>query len=221
VKQIMNPSDQAHYEERQKKHLAQGRLYELKLFSKHVDMLEQLDRVVDRPAEGGCKVLWQDYKAGSDVLCVGCRYGIEMLAMREMGFSPARLIGIDLFPRSGEVRRADMHALPLSDRSFDIVYSHHSLDHALNPRIALAELARVSRPDAAWVFTVPFRDHGPEESVDFDSDGEIERLLLEAKGPSARTLYSLTVERGEDGFVRPADTWLPRHWMRELRIIIQ
>lgn len=221
MKQLMKKGLFGAYAESQKKTVKSGRLYELKMFSKHIDMLEQLDMLVDNPMPGRDKILWQDYKAGCDVLCVGARYGVEMLAMREMGFSPMKVVGVDLYPRAGDVLRADMHRLPFMDDSFDVIYSHHTLDHSLEPRRALAEMARVSRPGAVWVFTVPFDDHGPEESVDFDDALEVQGYLLRAKGRRAKVLYRQDVTRTPSGNVLPADTWLPRKWKSEVRIIIR
>jgi SAM-dependent methyltransferase len=221
MKQLMKRNQPLVYLEGQKKQVRSGRLYELKMFSKHVDMLEQLDLLVDNPQPGREKVLWQDYKAGCDVLCVGARYGIEMLAMREMGFSAKKVMGIDLYPRGADVLRADMHKLPFAASSFDIVYSHHTLDHSLDPRKALAEMARVSRPGAVWVFTVPYNDYGQEESVDFDSPDEVERYLLKAKGRGAKVLYRQEVVRTPQGYVIPVDTWLPRKWANEVRLIVR
>jgi SAM-dependent methyltransferase len=221
MKQLMKKNKPLAYLEGQKKQVRSGRLYELKMFSKHVDMLEQLDLLVDNPQPGRDKVLWQDYKAGCDVLCIGARYGIEMLAMREMGFSAAKVVGIDLYPRGADVLRADMHKLPFASSSFDIVYSHHTLDHSLDPRKALSEMARVSRAGAVWVFTVPYNDHGPEESVDFDSPDEVVKCLLKAKGKKAEVLYRQEVVRTAAGHVLPSDTWLPRKWTNEVRLIIR
>lgn len=221
MKQLMKKNKPLAYLEGQKKQVRSGRLYELKMFSKHVDMLEQLDLLVDNPQPGRDKVLWQDYKAGCDVLCIGARYGIEMLAMKEMGFSAAKVVGIDLYPRGADVLRADMHKLPFASSSFDIVYSHHTLDHSLDPRKALSEMARVSRSGAVWVFTVPYNDHGPEESIDFDSPDEVVKYLLKAKGKKAEVLYRQEVVRTAAGHVLPSDTWLPRKWTNEVRLIIR
>jgi len=221
MKQLMKKNKPLAYLEGQKKQVRSGRLYELKMFSKHVDMLEQLDLLVDNPQPGRDKVLWQDFKAGCDVLCIGARYGIEMLAMKEMGFSAAKVVGIDLYPRGADVLRADMHKLPFASSSFDIVYSHHTLDHSLDPRKALSEMARVSRAGAVWVFTVPYNDHGPEESVDFDSPDEVVKYLLKAKGKKAEVLYRQEVVRTAAGHVLPSDTWLPRKWTNEVRLIIR
>ncbi len=221
MKQLMKKNKPLAYLEGQKKQVRSGRLYELKMFSKHVDMLEQLDLLVDNPQPGRDKVLWQDYKAGCDVLCIGARYGIEMLAMKEMGFSAAKVVGIDLYPRGADVLRADMHKLPFASSSFDILYSHHTLDHSLDPRKALSEMARVSRSGAVWVFTVPYNDQGPEESIDFDSPDEVVKYLLKAKGKKAEVLYRQEVVRTAAGHVLPSDTWLPRKWTNEVRLIIR
>ena len=221
MKQIIKKNREAEYSEKQKKLVRNGRLYELKMFSKHVDMIEQLDLLVDNPKDGRDKVLWQDYKAGCNVLCVGARYGIEMMAMREMGFAAKKIVGMDLYPRDADVLRGDMHKMPFPDDSFDIIYSHHTLDHSLNPHKALSEMARVSRPGAVWVFTVPFDDYGPEESVDFDGPDEVEKFLLKAKGKKAEVLYRQVVVRDSKGHVIPPDTWLPRNWKNEIRIIVR
>jgi ubiquinone/menaquinone biosynthesis C-methylase UbiE len=114
-----------------------------------------------------------------------------------------------------------MHKLPFASSSFDIVYSHHTLDHSLDPRKALSEMARVSRSGAVWVFTVPYNDHGPEESVDFDSPDEVVKYLLKAKGKKAEVLYRQEVVRTAAGHVLPSDTWLPRKWTTEVRLIIR
>jgi len=221
MKQLMKKNRPETYVEGQKKQVRLGRLYELKMFSKHIDMLEQLDLLVEQHEPGRDKVLWQDYKAGCDVLCIGARYGVEMLAMREMGYSAGKVIGVDLYPRGAEVLRADMHQLPFAAVSFDVIYSHHTLDHSLDPRKALAEMARVSRPGAVWVFTVPFDDHGPEESVDFDGPDEVQAYLLKAKGRRSRVLFRQEVVRTAAGHVLPVDTWLPRNWKNEVRLIIR
>lgn len=221
MKQLMKKGRPGAYAEGQKKQVRGGRLYELKMFSKHVDMLEQLDLLVDNPKPGREKVLWQDHKGGCDVLCVGARYGIEMLAMREMGYAPSRVVGFDLYPRAESVRRADMHHLPFPAASFDVVYSHHTLDHALDPRRALGEMARVSRPGAVWVFTVPYDDHGPEESVDFDDADEVQACLLRAKGRGSQVLYRQDVARTAQGYVHPPSTWLPAGWKNEVRLIVR
>ena len=60
MKQLMKKGRQGAYVEGQKKQVRGGRLYELKMFSKHIDMLEQLDLLVENPKPGRDKVLWQE-----------------------------------------------------------------------------------------------------------------------------------------------------------------
>ncbi len=48
--------------------------------------------------------------------------------------------------RNVEVREADMHALPFTDGSFDLVVLMHALTYASKPPQAVAEAARVLRP---------------------------------------------------------------------------
>ena len=45
-----------------------------------------------------------------------------------------------------DVREGDMHALPFTDASFDLVVLMHALTYAARPAVAVAEAARVLRP---------------------------------------------------------------------------
>jgi SAM-dependent methyltransferase len=49
----------------------------------------------------------------------------------------------------------DMHFLDLPDASFDMVWSHHSLEHSFSPMLALYEWMRVLRPGGWLCVTVP------------------------------------------------------------------
>lgn len=49
----------------------------------------------------------------------------------------------------------DMHHLPYSDNSFDLVVHSDTLEHVQHPEHALAECRRVLRPGGALCFTVP------------------------------------------------------------------
>jgi ubiquinone/menaquinone biosynthesis C-methylase UbiE len=80
------------------------------------------------------------------VLDVGCGDG---------RFLPARGVGLDVDPerlrsareRSPFVVRADAQALPFPDRTFDTVYALRALNDIGEVDRALAEAARVLRPD--------------------------------------------------------------------------
>lgn len=55
--------------------------------------------------------------------------------------------------RTGTLRfyRADMHALPFAEASFDHVFAMHALSYSLQPQQVLHEAARVLRPDGRLI----------------------------------------------------------------------
>jgi SAM-dependent methyltransferase len=85
------------------------------------------------------------------VLDLGCRNRIEPDLLGAAGW---RVTAVDLWPRMRGIRRADFHALPFPDGSYDAVMASHCLEHAHTPALALKEVCRVLRPGgllwAAW-----------------------------------------------------------------------
>jgi ubiquinone/menaquinone biosynthesis C-methylase UbiE len=82
---------------------------------------------------------------------VGCGDGRYVDALRGAG---ANVLGIDLsvgmlagVPAPPALVAADAQALPLTDASLDVVMMMHMLYHVPNPATAIAEAARVLRPD--------------------------------------------------------------------------
>ena len=55
----------------------------------------------------------------------------------------------------GAYPEVDIHKLPYSDESFDLVVHSDTLEHVVNPVHALTECRRVLKPDGALCFTVP------------------------------------------------------------------
>jgi SAM-dependent methyltransferase len=53
---------------------------------------------------------------------------------------------------------ADMHVLPFADASFDLLVSSAVFEHVKNPHVAMAEAARVAKPDALFVGTIAFSE---------------------------------------------------------------
>jgi ubiquinone/menaquinone biosynthesis C-methylase UbiE len=49
----------------------------------------------------------------------------------------------------------DMHAMPYSNNTFDLVIHSDTLEHVTNPIQALEECRRVLRPDGTLCFTIP------------------------------------------------------------------
>lgn len=50
--------------------------------------------------------------------------------------------------------KADLEALPYADNRFDLTMAGHVLEHFTDPRVALAEMIRVTRPGGRIVFCV-------------------------------------------------------------------
>ena len=205
MKQLMNTNDYEGYLKKQWKMV--DRIYELKLFSKHIDIIEQFLQIY--PEDTSLDSL--------QILCVGARYGIEMLAFEQLGFKYENIKAIDIYPRNEQIINADMHDMPFGSNCFDIIYSHHSLDHSLFPEKALSEIKRVSTKDSYWLLTIPYNDFGKEESIDFDTAEEVESYVTRFK---SNILYRKAVTRNADGFVEPKDTWLPKGWKNEIRLIV-
>ena len=201
MKQLISTDNYEAYKKRQWKEI--DRLYELKLFSKHINIISKLS-------------INNNLKKESKVLCIGARYGIEVEVFKQLGFS--NISAIDIYPRSKSVIEADMHNLPFTENSFEIIYTHHSLDHSLFPEKAVKEMYRVSNKTAYWIHTIPFNDYGKEEAIDFDSSNEIIMLF---KKYTNEIIYKQEVIRNDNGFIEPAGFCLPKGWKNEIRIILR
>lgn len=201
MKQLIPTDNYDEYKRRQWKEV--DRLYELKLFSKHVEIISEFH-------------LSEEEKKEKNILCIGSRYGIEVEAFTQLGYS--KIKAIDIYPRAEFIDEGDMHNLPYLDNTFNMVYTHHSLDHSLFPKIALKEMYRVSNKNAIWIHSIPFDDYDKEEAIDFDSADEIISFF---KKYTRRKLYIQEVKRLGNGIIDPSDLYLPKGWSNELRLIIE
>lgn len=109
----------------------------------------------------------------SRILCVGCRNVNEVDYLRTHG--AREVVGIDLYSPRPDIQVMDMHAMLFGDDAFDVLYSSHSLEHALNPERVIREFIRVVRPGGVLAVEVPVRFQTSEaDLVDYES---VERLL--------------------------------------------
>lgn len=97
----------------------------------------------------------------ADVLDVGCGTGATLAAILAV-HPDVRARGIDLSPNMVDLARvrldgraeldvADAERLPAADASFDLVVCVDSFHHYPHPAVALAEMARVTRPGGTLV----------------------------------------------------------------------
>jgi SAM-dependent methyltransferase len=101
----------------------------------------------------GAVVPWMaGFEPGAKVADVGCGPGRFLKLLGER-FPNVRLLGIDpaeallsRLPKGTESRRGGLLRLPARDGELDGAFAVESLEHALLPRQAVAELCRVVRP---------------------------------------------------------------------------
>jgi 2-polyprenyl-3-methyl-5-hydroxy-6-metoxy-1,4-benzoquinol methylase len=102
---------------------------------------------------------------GLQVLEIGCGVGEFSRLLAEQG---ARVIGADISPvaveetghqleayEGTEAIVADICAVPFRDESFDLVVSLETIEHAPDPRKALAELVRVTKRRGRLIVSNP------------------------------------------------------------------
>jgi SAM-dependent methyltransferase len=96
--------------------------------------------------------LLKDSLPGKQVLDIGCGGG---WCLYHCHFAGAHAVGISsslddiqmCSSRGEEVYLMDQNLLDFDDHSFDIVWSHHALEHSIAPILAIREAARVLKPD--------------------------------------------------------------------------
>lgn len=63
--------------------------------------------------------------------------------------------GADMFSEAAGIIRCDMHELPLNEKSFDIVFCSHTLEHVLSPIVCISEIERVLKDEGDAFISVP------------------------------------------------------------------
>ncbi len=105
--------------------------------------------------------LFLSAEPGKQVLNVGAGAGSFTLRLASRGFevtsADASPAAVEVLRRvvQGEVVEADVTELPFSDGWFDAAVLGEVLEHVENDRAALAEIARVLRPEGVLALSVP------------------------------------------------------------------
>lgn len=97
-----------------------------------------------------------------DILVIGCGNGSEVVEIKSSIAQARKVIGIDIEDRfdnqtanQADLRIGDVTNLEFDNQSFDLVYSHHVLEHVNNPQKALQEARRVLRESGIFYVGVP------------------------------------------------------------------
>src|SRR5580693_7912337 len=109
-------------------------------------------------------------RQGTRLLDVGCGSGLTLVLAARRGAAPG---GLDISPGllsiardrlpDADLREGDMESLPWDDAAFDAVVGVNAFQFAGDPRRALREAARVTRPGGrvvASLFAAPERSQG-------------------------------------------------------------
>lgn len=112
-----------------------------------------------RTAENSAAYILDKLRPGMSILDVGCGPGTLTLDLARR-VAPGRVIGVDIsgsvlaearrnVAEAGnvEIIHGDVLDLDFGDGAFDLVHAHQLLQHLADPVSALAEMARVSKPD--------------------------------------------------------------------------
>ena len=123
----------------------------------------------DKPLQGSAHLRKLAKKTGiergNDVLDIACGLGEWLHVCSKAG---ARVNGVDLSERAieycgkhlpdGNFHAGPAETLPFESAQFDVVSCLGSLEHFVEPVVALKEMARVARPDAQFLILVPNAD---------------------------------------------------------------
>jgi ubiquinone/menaquinone biosynthesis C-methylase UbiE len=88
--------------------------------------------------------------------------------MKQDGYS--NVVGVDVVPRAIDFcHQRDLNAtiqnvqdLSFDDSVFDAVFCRHTLEHTINPKKALKELARVVKPNGVVFVVIPIESGKPK-----------------------------------------------------------
>jgi SAM-dependent methyltransferase len=175
--------------------------------------------------------------SGKDLLEIGSGTGVQLKSLSQICKS---VVGIEVpgssyaHHRVAEIREYDGRRIPFPDRSFDIVFSSHVLEHIKNEEEVHGEMHRVLRPGGAGIHVVPTHTwrlwnsvvHYPAlpgyvmERLRRARDGQLRSNEAPCVKPNwgIRILNLLTPPRHGEFGNRISEHWLfhPAFWRRRL-----
>lgn len=154
---------------------------------------------------------WLSEHGGSPLLVdAGCGAGMSGLELFGPVIPRLRYLGVDVSPAvdvarkrfaerglQGAFLQADISALPLSERSVDLIFSEGVLHHTNSTEGALKSLARLLKPGGRFMFYV-YRKKGPlREFTDDYIRAKLRDLPPEAAWKALEPLTRLGIALGE------------------------
>ena len=132
-----------------------------------------------------------------DVLCVGCRNMAEINYFRHKG--SRSVVGIDLYSQREDILVMDMHAMTFEADHFDLIFSSHSLEHALNLEQVTGEFIRTVRDGGIIVVEVPVHYDVGRTGTDLIDFGSLDNLHRNLEPYVDQVLWSETSQAGAFG----------------------
>lgn len=119
------------------------------------------------------------------------------LSPKIMAVKPKRYVQCDLLPQSPDVMQVDMLNMPFDNSSFNLVIANHVLEHVSDDQRALAEVARVLRPDGYAILQTPYSEKLKHSWSDAGIDTDEARLQAYGQEDHARLYGRDIFERFE------------------------
>ena len=95
----------------------------------------------------------------SNIIDIGCGYGYHCKWFSDKNKNVIGVgVNVDvtkMVPGNFKVFEMDMHNISYDDNYFDLIWSHHSLEHSYSPLYALREWRRVLKPNKYLAVTIP------------------------------------------------------------------